>query len=239
MSSRCFFGVNGLDQIIPQGMEYGAQILVSGDTGVGKTVLAGQFLLEGLLCGDTCIYVSCDEPPAVMRRRLRDYKVGVTAYENAGQLILVDAYEEEESREKYFIVNQYSLEKYAVMERLLLQRFSGRRLRLVVDSLSTLLIPFAQEDILEFHRNRLKYLRKNRVLTMDIMVDGVLDQRLMTIAGHLYNVTVRMKFGGSEGRPDRMIQVGKVKSGRFDAVPRRFGISPVFGIIIYTADMEV
>jgi len=84
MSSRCFFGVNGLDQIIPQGMEYGAQILVSGDTGVGKTVLAGQFLLEGLLCGDTCIYVACDEPPAVMRRCLRDYKVGVTAYENAG-----------------------------------------------------------------------------------------------------------------------------------------------------------
>ena len=52
-----------------------------------------------------------------MRRHLRDYKVGVMAYENAEQLILVDAYEEEESSEKYFIANQYSLEKYAVMER--------------------------------------------------------------------------------------------------------------------------
>ena len=186
-----------MDQIIPEGMEYGTQILVSGDTGVGKTVLAGQFLVEGLLCGDTCIYVACDEAPAVMRRHLRDYKVGVMAYENAEQLILVDAYEEEESSEKYFIANQYSLEKYAVMERLLLQRFSGRRLRLV-RQLEHSADPFyTGRDLVS--RNRLKFLRKSGVLTMDIMVDGVLDQRLMTIAGHLYNVTVRMKFGGSEG----------------------------------------
>lgn len=239
MRERCFFGVDGLDQVVPQGMEYGSQILVHGDTGVGKTVLAGEFLVEGLLCGDTCIYVACDEAPVVMRRHLRDYNVGVRAYEETGRLILVDAYEEEGSSEKYFIANQYSLERYAVMERELLQRFAGRRLRLVVDSLSTLLIPFTQQEILDFHRNRLKFLRKSGVLTMDIMVDGVLDQKLMTIAGHLYNVTVRMKFGGSESRPDRVIQVGKVKSGKFDAVPRRFAISPVFGIIIYSPDLEV
>jgi len=67
---------------------------------------------------------------------------------------------------------------------------------------------------------------------MDIMVDGVLDQRLMTIAGHLYNVTVRMKFGGSEGRPDRMIQVGKVKSGKFDAVPVASG-SALFSVLLF------
>jgi KaiC/GvpD/RAD55 family RecA-like ATPase len=66
MKTRGFFGIDGLDQVVPQGMEYGSQILVYGDTGVGKTILAGEFLKEGLLCGDICIYVACDEPPAVM-----------------------------------------------------------------------------------------------------------------------------------------------------------------------------
>lgn len=84
MKTRGFFGIDGLDQVVPQGMEYGSQILVYGDTGVGKTILAGEFLKEGLLCGDICIYVACDEPPAVMRGHLREYRVGVRAYEEAG-----------------------------------------------------------------------------------------------------------------------------------------------------------
>jgi KaiC/GvpD/RAD55 family RecA-like ATPase len=238
MKERGFFGVDGLDRAIPQGMEYGSQILVHGDTGVGKTVLAGEFLKEGLVCGDTCIYVACDEPPAVMRDHLREFKVGVRAYEEAGRLLLVDAYEEEESRERHFIAYQYSLEKYAVLESNLLARFADRRVRLVVDSLSTLLIPFAQEEILEFHRSRLKSLRKKGILAMDVFVDGVLDRRVMTVIGHFYSVNVRMKFGGPKVRPERLIQVGKVKSGKFDAVPRRFGISPVFGII-FAPDVEV
>lgn len=238
MKTRGFFGVDGLDRAIPQGMEYGSQILVHGDTGVGKTVLAGEFLKEGLLCGDTCIYVACDEPPTVMRGHLKEFKVGVMAYEEAGRLLLVDAYEEEESRERHFIANQYSLEKYAVLESNLLERFADQRVRLVVDSLSTLLIPFGQEEVLEFHRNRLKSLRKKGILALDVFVDGVLDRRVMTIIGHFYNVNVRMKFGGPKARPERLIQVGKVKSGKFDAVPRRFGISPIFGII-FAPDVEV
>lgn len=55
MKTRGFFGIDGLDQVVPQGMEYGSQILVYGDTGVGKTILAGEFLKEGLLCGDISI----------------------------------------------------------------------------------------------------------------------------------------------------------------------------------------
>jgi hypothetical protein len=73
---------------------------------------------------------------------------------------------------------------------------------------------------------------------MDVFVDGVLDRRVMTVIGHFYSVNVRMKFGGPKVRPERLIQVGKVKSGKFDAVPRRFGISPVFGII-FAPDVEV
>ncbi len=238
MKQKGYFGIDGLDRVIPQGMEYGSQIMVHGDTGVGKTVLAGEFLKEGLLCGDTCIYIACDEPPAVMRSNLRDFRVGVQAYEEADRLLLVDAYEEEESEERHFIANQYSLEKFSVLERMLLDRCPGRRLRLVVDSLSTLLIPFNQEEILEFHRNRLKQLRKRGILTLDVFVDGVLDQRVMTIASHFYNVNIRMKFSTSEARPERLLQVGKVKSGKFDAVPRRFRISPVFGIV-FAPDVEV
>ncbi|HHW39581.1 MAG TPA: ATPase [Syntrophomonadaceae bacterium] len=232
MSTLAYFGVEGLDRIISQGMVYGSQIMVHGDTGIGKTVLAGEFIKEGLRCGDVCIYVACDEPPDVMRRHLGGFKVGTRAYEEAGRLVFVDAYEEEASPEKYHIADQHNLDKYFALERELVKRFEGRRIRLVVDSLSTLFTPLDSTEVMEFHRTRLKYLRKHGILALDVFVDGVLDGRVMTVASHLYNVIVRMKFGASENRPVRILQVGKVRSGKFSAAPYMFGISPVFGIIL-------
>ncbi len=238
MKSRAYFGVEGLDRLISKGMSYGSQIMVHGDTGVGKTVLAGEFIKEGLRCGDVCIYVACDEPPAVMRQHLGTFRVGTRAYEEVERLIFVDAYEEEASSEKFHIADQRSLDKYFALERELIRCYAGRRIRLVVDSLSTIFTPFDPPEILEFHRSRLKYLRKNEILTLDIFVDGVLEDRVMTIASHLYNVILKMKFGGTETRPVRILQVGKVRSGKFSSTPYMFGISPVFGILVAT-ELEV
>ncbi len=238
MKARAYFGVEGLDRIISQGVSYGSQIMVDGDTGVGKTVLAGEFIKEGLRCGDVCIYVACDEPPAVMRYHLGTFRVGTRAYEEAGRLIFVDAYEEEASVEKFHIADQHNLDKYFTLEKELLKRFAGQRIRLIVDSLSTLFTPFEPAEILEFHRSRLKYLRKNGILTLDIFVDGVLGDRVMMVASHFYNVILKMKFGSSATRPVRILQVGKVRSGKFSSTPYMFGISPTFGILVAT-ELEV
>lgn len=238
MGDLAYFGVEGLDKIIFQGMAYGTQIMVHGDTGIGKTVLAGEFIKEGLRCGDVCIYVACDEPPEVMRRHLAAFRVGTRAYEEAGRLVFVDAYEEEASRERYHLAEQHSLDKYFALEKELLRRFEGRRVRLVVDSLSTLFTTLEPAEVVEFHRARLKYLRRRGVLALDVFVDGVLDGRVMTAASHLYNVVVRMSFERSGNKRVRVIQVGKVRSGKFSAAPHVFSISPVFGIVV-TPDAEV
>lgn len=238
MRMPAYFGVEGLDRIIEQGMAYGSQIMVHGDTGIGKTVLAGEFIKEGLRCGDVCVYVACDEPPQIMRRHLASFKVGVQAYETTERLIFVDAYEEEDSPERYHIADQHNLDKYFALERELIGHLEGRRVRFVVDSLSTLLTSLEPLEIIEFHRTRLKYLRKHEILSLDVFVDGVLDGRVMTVASHLYNVIVRMKFGTSESRQVRVLQVGKVRSGKFSGAPFLFGISPVFGIVM-APDAEV
>ncbi|WP_066634005.1 RAD55 family ATPase [Desulfolucanica intricata] len=238
INTRAFLGVEGLDQILKDGMSFGTQIMVQGDTGVGKTVLAGDFIKEGLQCGDTCIYVACDEPPEAMRQHLMSFKVGTRAYEKAGRLILVDAYEEEQSTEKYRISDLNNLEKFFYLEKQILNEFKGKKIRLIVDSLSTLLTAVPAEDILEFHRSRLKNLRRNNILTMDIFVHGVLDDKIMTISSHLYNIILKMNFGGSPAHPVRMIQIGKVRSQRFVAAQYMFNISPTFGIIV-ASEMEV
>lgn len=231
---RAYFGVEGLDRNLEKGLMYGSQIMVEGESGIGKTVLAGEFIKEGLRCGDTCIYVACDEPPAAMREHLLSFKVGTPAYEEADRLIFVDAYEEGESMEKYALSDLRNLDKYFALETEILHGCGGRRVRLVVDSLSTLFTSMDAADILDFHRTRIKQLRKSGIVALDIFVSGVLDAKLMTISGHLYNFILKMNFSGSSYNPMRMMQIGKVKSQQFVSSRHAFTISPVYGILVST-----
>ncbi len=236
--NRAYFGVEGLDYKLQKGLSYGSQIMVEGESGVGKTVLAGEFIKEGLRCGDTCVYVACDEPPAAMREHLLSFRVGITAYEEAGRLIFIDAYEEDRSKEKYALSGYCNLDKYFALETEVLHKCSGRRLRLVVDSLSTLFTMIDAPEILDFHRTRIKQLRKSGVLAMDIYVSGVLEPRLMAITGHLYNFILKMNFSGSRHNPVRVMQIGKVKSQQFVSSRHMFTVDPVYGILV-SADMGV
>lgn len=229
---RAYFGVEGLDRNLDQGLSYGSQVMVEGDSGVGKTVLAGEFIREGLRCGDTCVYVACDEPPTAMREHLLSFNVGTPAYEETGRLVFIDAYEEEGSAEKYTLADLRNLEKYYALETEVLRNCEGRRVRLVVDSLSTLLTNLDINDILDFHRTRIKQLRRKGILAMDIFVSGVLEPKLITITGHLYNFILKMHFSGSRYNPVRLMRIGKVKSQQFMSSNHLFTISPVYGILV-------
>jgi len=235
---KAYFGVEGLDVIAAQGLSYGSQIMVQGETGIGKTVLAGQFIKEGLLCGDTCVYVACDEAPGVMRNHLIGFNLCPQAYEQANRLVFVDAYEQEESAEAFYVNGHGGLDKYFCLEREILKAYQGRCVRLVVDSFSTLAADVEPVELINFHQHRLKYLRKNGILAMDVFVNDVLDPRAMTSLAHMYYVIVKMNFGGGGTSPTRMIQLGKLKSGKFSASRYMFTIHQVFGIIM-ALDLEV
>lgn len=211
-NTRAYFGVEGLDRNLEKGLLFGSQIMVEGESGVGKTVLAGEFIKEGLRCGDVCVYVACDEPPNMMRDHLLNFKVGIPAYEESSRLVFIDAYEEGDSQEKYALSDQRNLDKYFALESRVLDQFKGQNIRLVVDSISTLFTMVDNATILEFHRARIKHLRKKGILAMDIFVSGVLEPRVMTVTGHLYNFILKMHFGGTRYNPVRLMQVGKVKS---------------------------
>lgn len=58
---RVSTGIPRLDQMLGGGLLKGRTYLVTGETGVGKTILSLQFLLDGLKKGEQCIYVSLDE----------------------------------------------------------------------------------------------------------------------------------------------------------------------------------
>ena len=229
---RGFFGVEGIDTLIPAGISYETQVMVQGDTGIGKSVLAAQFLYEGLLVGDNCVYVACDEPPTVMRNNMVSLRLGTIAYERTGQLVFIDAYSRERSAERHYIADPSNFDEFFLYEKRILDGFGDAPTRLVVDSISTIYSTEPTVDILEFSSNRLRYLRARRILTLDVFVGGVMEQRAIFGLSHAYPVILKMQYVTVNNALERYLQLGKLKSGQFTSVMHQFSIDDRTGIIV-------
>ncbi|TLZ44474.1 MAG: hypothetical protein E6K19_04440 [Methanobacteriota archaeon] len=66
-------GVAGLDTMLMGGLLPARPYVVSGPTGAGKTVLAAQFLLEGLRLQEPCLLVTLDEPPIEVKSNIATF----------------------------------------------------------------------------------------------------------------------------------------------------------------------
>ncbi len=232
MNKIGYFGIPGIDNLTKDGLPYGSQIMIKGNSGMGKTVLAAQFVKEAIACGDNCIYICVDEPPAEMRENLKQYGLHPLPYENAGRLFFIDAYSLE-ATEKYYFSIEDGLEKYLALEKEVIGAIKNDHpTRIVVDSLSTIFLGNDSQEILEFHRYRLKLLKKMKIITMDLMVDEVLDELMFKLSAHLYDVIIKMFYTGSPERPIRAIHLGKMKSGKFDSSQHYYTIDSKIGLII-------
>jgi archaellum biogenesis ATPase FlaH len=109
---------------------------------------------------------------------------------------------------------------------------NGNPTRIIVDSLSTLFIGRDDQEIMEFHRYRLKFLKRAGIIAMDLMVDDVLEESMFKLSAHLYDVIVSMYYTGSPERPIRAMHMGKMKSGKFDSSQLFYTIDNNIGLII-------
>ncbi|MCL4532026.1 MAG: ATPase [Actinobacteria bacterium] len=227
-----YFGVEGIDDLLPSGISYDTQVMVQGDTGIGKSVLAAEFLYEGLLVGDRCIYVACDEPPQVMRGSMANLRLGTVAYEQTGQLVFIDAYTRSRSRERYSIPDPSNFDEFFLYQKRVIEEKEGAPIRLVVDSISTIFSTAGASDVLEFSGHRLRYLRSRQVLTLDVYVGGVMEDRAVAGLSHLYPMILRMQYVNVDGALQRYLQLGKLKSGQFTSTRYQFSIDAKTGIIV-------
>jgi len=82
--SRVESGIPGLDKLLGGGLIEDSVILVTGETGTGKTILCSQFLWHGLKRGETCIFITLEEDPEDIKEDVRAFNWNFDKYEKKG-----------------------------------------------------------------------------------------------------------------------------------------------------------
>ena len=79
-------GIKGLDDLIGGGLPRGTWTLIYGENGTGKTIIAMEFIWQGLCAGEACVYEVTDQPVEHLRTYFRSFGWGLDPFEKTGQM---------------------------------------------------------------------------------------------------------------------------------------------------------
>jgi len=85
-------GSEGLDEILSGGLPGGWTVLVTGSSGAGKTILALQYLYNGITkFNENGVYVACEESSDKIKKAVSGFGWDLEKLEKGGKLIFIDA----------------------------------------------------------------------------------------------------------------------------------------------------
>ncbi len=112
-------GVDKLDEMLNGGYPEGHNIILSGNTGTGKSTLAMQFLVEGMKKGEPALFVNLEEPTPQIRSIARSHGWDFEKYMDDGLLEfitpnLIDTYPDRFLHDVRDVVDAVDVERMVV-----------------------------------------------------------------------------------------------------------------------------
>lgn len=126
--------IEGLDDITHGGLPMGRSTLVSGTSGTGKTLLAIQFLYNGIIgLDDPGIFVTFEESPSDIIKNAHSFNWDLQELIDQGKLFILDASPDPEGQE---IVGDFDLS--ALIERIQYAIIKYKAKRISIDSITAI-----------------------------------------------------------------------------------------------------
>ncbi len=188
-------GIVGLDKLVKGGFIKGSTMLISGGTGVGKSIFSMQYLWEGLQSGESCVYVTMEETAEDLRQDALVFGWDFEEYEKKGKFKFVEKNILEDTNFEFFDIDKMKAS------------------RIVIDSIS--LLSFVIEDKSSM-RGRLKELIKSlkeRNLTT-LLVSESMDEERLSVLGieeFVADGVIILKYTSVGAQAGRLLFIRKMR----------------------------
>jgi len=176
-------GIPAIDKLIADGYPDRSTILVVGPPGIGKEALGYWFVEAGLAAGDFCLYVT----RLPVREVLQDVKgFGIDMQQKVPLWLASDGGQIE------YDVNNLAGLSHSIKE--VLKQNEGRRIRVVVDLLSSLLMLNPPETIYKFLTQLFAEVKQYDVVLLATLEDGMHKTEVMTAMQQLFDGVVELRL---------------------------------------------
>jgi circadian clock protein KaiC len=214
-------GISGLDEMANGGFHEFSTTLISGASGVGKTIMAMHFILEGAKRGQKGLYIAFEESTTQLLRNADAFGWPMRKYLKSGTIEIISKPPEERPAEEYF-----KYVKDIVTER--------NVKRFVLDSLSGIERVYAPDKFLEFVIGLNSFLKGAKVTSYFTNTIGMLLGGAVISESHLSTLTdniVLLKYVEIEGEMKRAINLLKTRGSQHDKRLHEFLVSE-HGIVV-------
>jgi|SRR5215217_1068043 len=211
------FGLPELDSLMFGGFPSNSATLVAGSMGIGKTLLASHFAMDGARRGEKALFVSFFDSPERVIARAKRVGLDMRPEYESGMLEIINAPPTEVEAD--------------VLVRRVLQRIEERGVkRLVLDGLAEL-----EHSIVEPGRRRV-FLASLALRLRQLGVTSVFSREVSKIVGTeldfsdspvaiLAENVLLLRFVELHGRLHRILSILKMRDSRYDSTMREFEVA--------------
>lgn len=230
LAERVSTGAPLLDRILGGGFLRGKTYLVTGETGVGKTILSLQFLLNGLQGGERVAYVSLDERVGSVLDGALSLGWDLWSFYRSGLLypFEIRIYSED--------LGRYRKDTRAYIDNILRMTGGGRVSRIVLDPISAMAFGAGDEfAVREYIREIITFMEEKIGATTVLTCDIPTGSNKLSRFGYeefLSSGVIVMGFTRIGGRVVRTIYVRKMRWSPADPTIYTFEITRDKGISI-------
>jgi circadian clock protein KaiC len=228
---RLATGITGFDRIAGGGLPVGRDTLVVGSPGAGKTVLALQFLAEGIRQFDQHgVFVTLGEVPDDLRRNAASLGFDVAGWEDQGSWRFVDA---SPTEDESVVVGGFDFS--GLTTRILEAVRAVGATRVAIDSVSAAFVRFPDAATVRWALHGLLGALKDAGVTALLTAEGddELSREYQRIGEHATDSIVLLGHRLVGGRRRRTIEVVKLRGGAHRSGPYPYTIRAPGGLAAF------